>query len=342
MYSKLFQFLRQKTTLAAIVASTAVSGCVSLYAPVDGLSIKVPKTAQVNQDLRKKLAFIENVKKMGVERFGLKESPHYSEYNDGSIPIDTLYLLVVTSPTILPSRQGNSIFIDTDQEYREALQGYVFFYSNADKLEDEKEYYQKQGYDIYRRSTTNFNDGERGCPITKDFLQRNKVNQAQTIFHEDCHYWVDKEIGEDFSSELNESFCTVVGYAGTVNYFSGKEGKDSPDYQFAVDSFQWHQWYAQEINSYYSRLQEIYTNPKLILEEKLKQREAVFKDAEGSLGEKINNAVLLDRYPYTKYFHLMLKFHDENGENLRITLEKMKDCPEAEQGALEFIVKNSK
>lgn len=342
MYSKLLKALRQKTTLAAIIANTAVAGCVSLYAPIDGLSIKVPKTAQVNKDLREKLAFIDDVKKAGVNRFGLKESPHYSEYNDGSLPVDTLYMLLVTSPIYLPESQSlQYIPINSDQEYRETLGGFAYFYSHADKLDDEKEYYQKQGYDVYRRFTTNYNDEERGSPITGEFLQQSKVQQARTVFHENCHYWVAEHVGNNFSSELNESFCQVVGYTGAINYFKSREGENAPDYKHAVDSFNGYYRYSQEINYYYFRLQRIYNDQKLTLEEKLNQREEVFGEAESALGE-IDNAVLCDYYPYTKYFPLLLKFHESHGGNLRTTLEKMKDCPETEKEALEYIRKNSK
>lgn len=339
MYSKLFNFLRQKTTLAALVANTALVGCVSAYAPVDGLSIKVPKTAQLSPELKEQLKFIDDVKAFEANQLGLKDGPHYREYNDGSTPVETLYLLLVNSPTKLPEYSQNYIYLETNQEYRTSLDGFAYFYSCADNLEDEKEYYQKQGYDVYLRSTTNFNSTGRESPVTNDFLKRTKVHQAQTIFHEDCHDWVNDNIG-DLPSELDESFCQVVGYTGAVTYFKNKEGENSPNTQEALASFNWYFNYSQNINSYYLRLQKIYNDPKLTLEEKLKQREEVFEEAGMILG-KSNNAALCDSYPYTKYFPLLLTFHERNGGKLWVTLEKMKACPENGREALEFIIKNS-
>ncbi|MEK6968889.1 MAG: aminopeptidase [Nanoarchaeota archaeon] len=342
MYSKLVQLLKQKVSLTALIASTAITGCVSVYAPVDGLSIKIPKNAQISPELKEQLKFIDEVKAYETYRFGLNDGPHYREYNDGSMPAETLYMLFITPPTALPDSQNwNYIYLETKQEYRDSLDSLIYFYSYADTLEDEKEYYQQQGYDVYHRFTTNFNLKERGSPITEEFLQRSKIEQAQTILHEDCHYWVSASIGENFSRELDESFCQVIGYSGAIDYFGIKEGVNSPNYQSAVNSFQWYTQYAQQINSCYGRLQEIYNNPRLTQEEKLKQRKEVFDGIKWLLGETGNNAALWGRYPYTKYFPMLLKFHEHNGGNVRATLEKMKVCPKDEPSALEFIIKNS-
>ncbi len=337
---------KPKIALLALITSLAAGGDVAQYTSAGELPTNVCKMVEpapeLKKELKSKLAFIDDVSAFGVEQFGLEESPHYAKYYDNPLSRDTLYLLFVTSPLYLPeSWSPQRIPIEKDQEYREPLNGFAFFNSFTDKLDDEKEYYQKQGYDVYRRFTTDYSltNGLKGAPITKEFLQQDKNQQAQTIFHENCHYWTAGWVGAHFSDLLKESFCQVVGYSGAADYFKERRGTSSPDYLNAVYRLKWYENYVQKLGGCYSRLQEIYNNKKTTSQEKLKQREEILREARKTFGKETNNALLWDQYPYAKYFPLLLKFHESHGGNLRATLEKMKGCPEEEQAALKYIRK---
>lgn len=322
----------------SLVFSTILSA-LSSCAPCDPVKLaRSPSTASVPAPYREDVSFIRDARKFGVEYLGLYEcSQHYTWFRADEAEGHTLYILSITQPTVLPeSRTEKSKFLKLNGFYREDITDFFYLDSEKDTLEDERDYYKNKGFDVHWRSTTNYDGNAQESPITPSFLKQSKVNQVQTIFHETCHENVDQWIGKNFSSELNESFCCVIGYAGAVEYFKARQGEQSEEYQQALKSFKWNKDYSEKINFFYQHLQALYKSPRP-LSAKLEIRSRVFEYAERVLGEKVNNALLWSRYPYAKYFPLMVQVYEKQGKSVRTILEKMKDCPEKEEDALKFI-----
>lgn len=336
MYSKIAGSLKAKITLTALLIST-VTSCFSQKNVIPDLSILTPKSVLVDKQLKEKLKFIDDVVKFGEEKLGLEESPHYKNYIDPLPPEENLYILSVTLPTLLPEhRTEEYLNIDKNVEHQLIIKGSVYLNSQVDNLQDEKKYYDGHGYDTHWRSTVNYNNNSnnRGSPITRFFLERNQLEQVQTIFHESCHYSVGKWVGE-LSSELDESACTAIANAGAEDYFKTKFGKNSSQYQEAVQASEGYKNYSHIINHTYEDLHTIYDNVNLTFKEKLEKREIVFNKLKKTIGwDEINNAVLWSRRPYTKYYPLISELHFSHENDVKKTINIVKNCPDQIDSAL--------
>jgi hypothetical protein len=330
--------LKKVITLSALLTATSCGANLS-----DGKLTIYPESTKISSELERKVNRIHDVRDFGSEILGLHpDAPHYLTYREDTSKI-TLYILDVTLPTLLPdSRDDNHFSIEVNQEYRDIPKGSVYIQSKVDNLKDEAKHFASNGYDVYWRSTTNYNnqDSDSGSTINPIFLKFSELSQTQTVLHENCHASVYRWIGS-FSSELNESFCQVVGYVGAVEYYKSRFGQKSKEHKKAMKSFDSFSRYSFLFNSYYHQLQTIYKNDNLTFEKKMTKRKEIFDLIEKKLGEtNVNNSLLWDRRPYSKYFHLMLSFHKSHGGNLNKTLELIQDCPNEEKEALEYIRDN--
>ncbi len=316
---------------------SALSGC----RPCDPAKLaQAPLLESIPAPYQEDVAFIKDVRKFGIEHLGLYEcSQHYTWFRTDEAEGHTMYVLSITKPTVLPeSRAEKSEFLKLNGFYREDIADFLYLSSEADTLTDERDHYKNKSFDVHWRSTTNYNNfgDAQESPITPSFLKQSRVYQVQTLFHETCHDGVERWIGVNFSSELNESFCGVIGYAGAVEYFRARRGEQSEEYQQALKSFKENNDYHEKIIFFYKHLQALYKS-HIPLSAKLEIRSRVFEDAEKVLGEKVNNASLWSRYSYAKYFPLMVQVYEKQGKSVHAVVKKMKDCPEKEERALKYI-----
>ncbi len=325
-----------------LVFSTILS-TLSACIPCDPAKLsQVPSLASIPAAYQEDIAFIRDARKFGIENLGLYQcSQHYTWFRADEAEGHVLYILSITKPTILPeyrSAEGKYEFLKLNGFYREDITDFLYLDSEKDTLEDERDYYKNKGFDVYWRSTTNYNNfgNAQESPITPSFLKQSKVYQVQTLFHETCHDGVERWIGVNFSSELNESFCGVIGYAGAAEYFRARRGEQSEEYQQALKSFKRNKDYSEKINFVYQHLQVLYKSP-LPLSAKLEIRSRIFEYTKTFPGEEVSNAFLWSEYTYAKYFPLMVQVYEKQGKSVRTILEKMKDCPEKEDDALKFI-----
>ncbi|MEK6899804.1 MAG: aminopeptidase, partial [Nanoarchaeota archaeon] len=262
---------------------------------------------------------------------------HYTQFSADNGKGRTLNLLLVTQPFFLPDSLENfHLNFDSEKEYREPVQA-MYFSSTADSLIDEKDFYLQEGYDVFSRSTTNFNDPtlENGSLITPSFLKQPQLEQAFTVIHEICHDNVAHTIG-DFPSELNESYCVLVGRAGAADYYRSRNGENSSEYQKAIKALDKTVDRSEHINSYYFTLQELYKSDKPSAD-KMEQRDRIFAEAGRFMIGQVNNAALLDAYPYVKYLPLFSQLYESKDKELLLMLEGMKNCPGNEESAIEYI-----
>lgn len=325
-----------------ILVSTLVSslsGCVRQ--PCDPVKLaQTPSETSIPSQYKADVAFVKEVRKFGIEHLGLYEcSPHYTWFDNSSKSEHTLYILTITQPAVLPtSRNAKHEFLPYFSIYREDVSDFLYLDSEKDDLTDEGEYYQEKGYDVYRRFTTNYGRSVSGkeSPITAAFLSRSRVSQAQAVLHETCHATVEHSISSHFSSELDDSFCSLVGYAGAVEYFqaralqkmgSPEEVRAAADLVDAETSLAAHLNFSKYIISVYNQLQILYKSD-VPHQKKMEERQKIFEEAKPFVGEEVNNAVLWDRYPYVAYFPLLVQLYEKQGKSVRTVVEKMKNCPE--------------
>src|SRR3989338_109265 len=319
-------------------------GCTSVT-PIKSLTpITVstrPPEEPVPEEYKEDVAFIHDVREFGFEKLGLYSgSNHFKHYNDGSkTPPRSLYNLLVTKTTIIPDGRSHNIPITSLQAYRMDIADYAYFWSHSDTLEDERDYYQKEGYDVFWRTETSYNStiDHKGSPITPEFLSKEKLSQAHTIEHEICHDTIKKQHGTNFPASIDEAYCSMVERAGAMLYFKERQGEQSPSYLAAVVDLENHLQFSAQVNSLWKRLDTLYVNPKLTEDEKLQQREKLLVEARELLQRpEADNADIWDWYTYTKHYPFMIKFYRSYGD-VATTMKLMEMCPKTEEGAVKYM-----
>ena len=334
-------FMNNKKAVSLSILLNAVSAC----APCDyGRLSKLPLDSSVPVEHREEVTFIREVRQFGIEQLGLNHcTQHYTTYSKTDEEAKLFYRLFVTKPTVLPNAWDEaSIYFENQTNFREEVQA-EYFISFVDTLEDELEYYKQEGYDVYTRNTTNYNPAgsKTGSSITPSFLNYAPEWQAHVVLHEICHDSLEEWIGAGFPSEMDESFCVLVGHAGADEYFKARKGIFSQEYKTAFESFTNYEKHSSKVIQTYGELQKLYQSTKP-LSQKKEERKNIFAEINNLFSEEVNNALLWDRYPYVKYYPLMLQLYKSQNNSLRQTLEIMKDCPEKEEDALKYIQKKVK
>jgi len=304
---------------------SALLSSLSACAPCDYERLsKLPEMSSVPEEYREQVTFIKDARKFGIERLGLYQcTQHYTTFRKTDGEARMLYRLFVNKPTVLPNTwKEASQFFEHHTVFRENV-GAMYFTSFEDTLEDKLKYYKKEGYDVHVRNVTSYNpvNSEEGSAITPNLFKESKAWQAQTVFHETCHDSVEEWIGLNFSAELNEPFCGVMGRLGAVEYFKFKSGTDSEDYKEALQSYTGQLDYSQKANKFYTQLQALYQSNKP-LSQKLEERQKIFAEIKVTLNVDANNAVLWDEHPYVKYYPLMVQVYEDKDVHQILTETK--------------------
>src|SRR3989344_7573654 len=327
------------------ITSIAVSALLSACAPTSTTFIasepipvsSSPLEERVPVQYKEGVQRVLEIRQFAIDSLGFhKNSKHYTWFTEEQDHQHTVSLLSITGRTTLPiSRAAKAEKLHLDGLYREDIAGFLYLESEKDPLTDEQEYYNRQGYDTYWRAVTSYHStGEGlGSPITPDFLKSDFANQVEIAVHEMCHENVEHNIGPGFSDELDDSFCTLVGYAARVEYFSQKNLDEKRD--AAKDSFNELTAFAQKFNQIYGKLTELYRQD-LPIEEKMKQRERLFAEIQPFRSMEANNASLWSWHPYLVHHSLMNEAYKAQGSVITF-VQKMKDCPEEEEQALKYI-----
>jgi len=321
------------------LASILLAGF-SACAPCDYTKLsRLPLVSSVPEEYQDDVTFVKEVRKFGIEQLGLNQcTQHYTTFKKTDGEARTLYRLFVTRPTELPTTWKEAAhYFEHNTAFREDIKA-GYFWSYEDTLEDEREYYTKEGYDVYSRNTADFNEpkSKHGSSLTPSFFSSSKERQAEVVLHEICHDSQEGSTGIHLSEKVNEAFCTMFGHVGVAEYFKSRKGADSGEYKEALQSLANYEVYALKISGVYQRLQDLYHSGKPS-QQMQEDRKIIFAEVEEILGEEVNNANLWDRFPYVKHFSLMFELYHHQHNNLPQTLQMMKDCPAEEKEALKYI-----
>lgn len=278
-----------------------------------------------------------DVRQFAIDYLGFhKNSKHYTWFTEEQNHQHTLAILAITEKTILPtSREAKVVKLQLNGLFMEDITGFLYIDSVKDDLTDERDYYKNKGYDTYWRAVTSYHSYGQGLgsPITPDFLQLDPIDQGETTVHEMCHESVEHTIGSELTDEVEESYCTLVGHAAVIDYFSQKKMDD--EHMKAEESFARHATFAQKFKGVYGKLTELYRQD-IPVEEKVKQREQLFAEIQPFMSMETNNASLWSWHPYLAHHSLMHEAYTSQG-SIQDFVQKMKDCPSEEEKALEYI-----
>jgi predicted aminopeptidase len=212
---------------------------------------------------------------------------------------------------------------------------YRGYFSEDDALDAQRDL-ERDGLDTYLRPTSAFSTlGWFADPLLSTLLRYDHVDLVSTVLHElsHNHLFVSGQV------RFNESFATFVGDVGAIEFFCGREGGGPDTVWCRRAEARWRdaERFSRFMDDLVAGLQEIYTDPELPPEEKVRRREGVFEafrerftttlqpSLEASsfasfLTTPLNNATLLSRM---LYYHRLVDFdaaYRAHGSDLAATV----------------------
>ncbi len=302
-----------KIFLSLLLIIFTLTGCTNLiyisklgwhqsYINFHSIPIKeVLEDQEIDSELKAKIRFVQEVKRFGEERLGLKKTKNFSKYFETRGPI--LYVLTASRKDKLELYSWKFPIIGRVT--------YKSFFRLKDALK-EKEKLSEKGFDTFIQSVCAYSTlGWFRDPIFSSLLDLEEPILANVILHEMVHSTIYFK-GE---TEFNEQIATFIGNRGTIEFLIEKYGIDSEKVLFAKDYQDDDYLFSKWIDQVCKELSEFYDQP-ISIEEKLRRREEVFESIKERFKEikvklkteayknfdriKINNAVLL---AYRRYIH---------------------------------------
>lgn len=262
--------------------------------------------AQVDDLTKGKIRFIQEVKRYGEERLGLRKTKNYLTIFEVQGPV--LHVITACEKDRLHLYSWDFPIVGKVT--------YKSFFRTDDALE-EKEILDRKGYDTFLQQAPAYSTlGWLKDPIFSSLLEWNEGVLANVILHEMVHATVYFRDRTDFSEQL----ATFIGNQGAIDFLTEKFGAGSKEVRGAIHSQQddllfsrWTEQSCQQLSAYYGR--------EISKEEKLKGREALFRSIQENFQKmkeqfkteayrnvdrmELNNAVLL---AYRRYVHHLEKF----------------------------------
>ena len=290
--------------------------------------------AQVDDLTKEKVHFIQEVKRYGEERFGLRKTKNYSTFFEVRKPV--LHVITACEKDRLHPYSWNFPVVGKVT--------YKSFFT-ADEAIKEKDLLDRKGYDTFLQQAAAYSTlGWLKDPIFSSMMEWNEGLLAEVILHEMVHATVYFKDRTDF----NEQLATFIGNQGAIDFLTERNGPESKEVREAIqrqeDDLLFSRWTdqaCQELSAYYGR--------DISKEEKLKGREALFQSIQENFQKmkgqfktveyrnvgkmELNNAVLL---AYRRYVYRLDKFealYQTLGRDLRRVVEYFKMIEDSDNRA---------
>jgi len=291
-----------------------------------------------NPDIAEKIRFIQEVKRYGEERIGLRKTSCYSTFYEHQGPI--LYVVTACEKDRLQDYHWSFPVIGTVT--------YKGFFSKRDALNEQREL-EKKGYDTYLRPAGAYSTlGYFRDPIFSSFLKWDVGNLSNLILHEMTHSTCYFKGNTDF----NEQMATFIGNQGSILFLSDKYGPKSPEVLQAIQSQHDDLLFSRWIDQACEQLSKFY-GQKISKEEKLEGRKEVFRslqeefkgikpqfqtDAYETFDEKpLNNAILLGHRQYYQRLEMFETAYRIFGQDLRKVLALMEEIHTSGRGPFVYL-----
>jgi hypothetical protein len=280
----------------------------------------------------KEFELVAKVKKYAKDTFGFGDTPNYKEYRDGNfLPKETHYLLYVSPKNMLPDKWKNQKRIKSEGNHEMKVTKPTIFWSDKDDLKGEKEYYDKKGFETYRRSYNNYGNG---CGLTPDLIAKSLQWRISVILHEDWHFNFGKW-RSGVEPNINESAASFVGYVGAVDFIGKNYGKDSREYKRAVRQLKHRKKRAKFFTKYHQLLKNVFDS-KLSDKQKDTLREKILSQAKDEY-RWTTVMKIWDERPYTKNFLLLWDVYQKQGQDLGKMKKILRRLPGEEIKAIKYL-----
>ncbi len=279
-----------------------------------------------DKDIAEKIRFIQEVKRYGEERIGLRKSNCYSTFYEDQGPI--LYVVTACEKARLQAYHWNFPVIGAVT--------YKGFFSKRDALKEQQEL-EKKGYDTYLRPAGAYSTlGYLKDPIFSSFMKWDMGSLANLILHEMTHSTCYFKGNTDF----NEQMATFIGNQGSILFLSEKYGSESPEVLEAIQSQHDDLLFSRWIDQACEHLSEFYGR-KISEEEKLEGRKEVFRSLQEEFkgikplfqtdtyemfdAKPFNNAILLGHRQYYQSLETFETVYQILGHDLKKVLALMEE-----------------
>ncbi len=280
----------------------------------------------VEEEAREKIRIIQEVKRYGEARLGLRRTGSYTKYFEVKRPV--LHIITASEKDRLHLHHWNFPIIGRAT--------YKSFFTIEGALK-EKRFLERKGFDTYLQQAAAYSTlGWLKDPIFSAMLKWDEPTLANIILHEMAHATVYFK-GE---TDLNEQLATFLGNQGAINFLTEKYGLDSKEVALAIDYQGDDLLFSKWIDQAYKRLSGFYEQP-VSREEKVRGREEIFQSIQEKFTEmqdqfktdcykgferkKLNNAVLM---AYRRYFHRLDRFealYDKLGRDMKRMVDFFKE-----------------
>jgi len=288
--------------------------------------LEVLEDQSIDGPSKEKICFIQEVKRYGEERLGLKGGKSYTKFFEAKGPI--LHVITASEKDRLRLYQWTFPIVGKVT--------YKSFFTTEGVLK-EKQFLEKRDLDTFIQPVGAYSTlGWLKDPIFSSMLRWDESTLANIILHEMAHATVYFK-GE---TELNEQIATFIGNRGSIDFLAERYGEASSEMIKAMDGQEDDLLFSRWIDGVCRRLSGFYEQP-LSRDEKLKGREEIFQSIKEEFKEikvqlktdcyrdfdqlDLSNAVLL---AYRQYIHRLENFqaiYEYFGSDLRKTIEFFKE-----------------
>jgi predicted aminopeptidase len=278
---------------------------------------EVLRSEEADPLTKERVRFIQDVKRYGEERLGLKRTRNYSKFFEARGPL--LYVITACEKDRLDPYCWDFPIVGRVT--------YKSFFRFEEAIR-EKELLDRKGYDTFLQQVAAYSTlGWLRDPIFSTMLEWNESILAQVILHEMVHatvYYRDE-------TDLNEQIATFIGNRGAIDFLRERYGSGSKEVTLAImyqeDDFIISRW----IDRTCKRLSAFYEQP-ISRDEKLRKRKELFRSIKEEFSDikaqlktdgykdfdtlELNNAVLLAYRRYVHHLDRLEAFYEHFGRDL--------------------------
>jgi len=322
----------RRTGLALILAAAMGVGCATTGKQIRNYTVQSFEMGDtdITPSLETNLQRIADVKNISVNDLGFSPSNNYLRFTTSPRKSFSLY---ITPKTVLPEERMNYIQLEEDTDYRTLSHEPMIIWSYVDDLSDEKDWYEKNGFDVFRVASADFDDGN-GCDLYPGFFKVNAGKQISLVLHEDWHHTFKGKHIVKPHREINESSASAIGYLGAVELTERLHGRGSEEHIQATQNLELWEHEMDAINLAYHRLSTIY-HSDVGDSEKFSRRQEVFDDLE-TQGYSFNNARLWRQRAYAKHKDILVRAFNKAG-GMKKFIDVLTGLPRTNDSAIVYL-----
>ncbi len=298
----------------------------------------------LDQEVRKRLEFIQEVRRFAEQRIGLARSRNYSTYIDiGEGPVSWQL-------TASPKDRIEPVIWTYPVVGRFPYRGYF----DLDRAKVDRNRLDAQDFDTLLRPVGAYSTlGWFADPILSTMLRYGDGDLAELIIHELAHgtVWIPDHVS------FNESLATFVGETGALRFMRQRYGPEAAVVKVMLDRRSDERTFKRFMHGVAKELQALYETERTY-EEKLREREGIFERAKHRFygldlktgvysrfpRRRLNNAVMMAYRTYHEKVDIFDRVYQTLGQDLKAAVRIFKQCESQTDPSLyleDWLLRNS-